>query len=520
MSKTNNTQKALNIFNAALVTPTYYVAFTSATIITSAILFRGFKGTPTQIITVVMSFLTICAGVVLLQLSKSAKDVPDAAVFSGDLNQLRTIAEQEQPESDPKADAIRGTASIVRRLSHARQKMELAEAKKLHEESHLQTLGEDEQVEYEWDGLRRRRTTLGSSHGRPSTLRALVRNPTLHPPLGMSYFPADQDDKLHAVHDNGRPSSARDSAFGGGFLGSLRTRARSMVPGSVRDSHGNLASPLPLHEMNTPAYESSTPRAITLHPDTAYYGASSTSDNERKSAYDSGLETIVSHDEEPRAFKGTFGNFGGISGLASSVAGGAGRAPSSAHLAAERPHQGAKRQFSFSNVFRRSHAHEEMATPEPNFHKQRLGLGSRGTSGSGHTKGATEEELHGLVEGDSASDVTRKFPEYEEEESYETPNPPKHVHEGGSRDPSRTASRDVTSGGVTRDPSPEEIGTGGGGGGGRIGTMKQKEQYERMKAKWEDGVRRGSPPLPPPAGKDKEGSGSGSDGRGGKPGYV
>jgi hypothetical protein len=37
-------QKALNIFNAALVTPTYYVFFTSSTIVTSAILFRGFKG--------------------------------------------------------------------------------------------------------------------------------------------------------------------------------------------------------------------------------------------------------------------------------------------------------------------------------------------------------------------------------------------------------------------------------------------------------------------------------------------
>ena len=105
-----------------MVTPTYYVYFTSSTIITSAILFRGFKGTVTSIITVVMGFFVICAGVVLLQLSKSAKDVPDTAVFAGDLDQLRTIAEQEQPESEPKADAIRGAAAIVRRFSTARQK--------------------------------------------------------------------------------------------------------------------------------------------------------------------------------------------------------------------------------------------------------------------------------------------------------------------------------------------------------------------------------------------------------------
>ncbi|EOD43372.1 hypothetical protein GTA08_BOTSDO12767 [Neofusicoccum parvum] len=90
--------KALNIFNAALVTPTYYVFFTSATIVTSAILFQGFKGTGTTISTVVMGFLVICSGVVLLQLSKSAKDVPDAAVFKGDLDQVRTVAEQEEPD--------------------------------------------------------------------------------------------------------------------------------------------------------------------------------------------------------------------------------------------------------------------------------------------------------------------------------------------------------------------------------------------------------------------------------------
>ncbi|CAG8159383.1 unnamed protein product [Penicillium nalgiovense] len=107
--------KALNLFNAALVTPTYYVMFTSATIITSAILFQGFKGTGIQIATVIIGFLQICAGVVLLQLSKSAKDVPDAAIFKGDLDQIREVAEVEEPESEPKADSIRGAASITKR---------------------------------------------------------------------------------------------------------------------------------------------------------------------------------------------------------------------------------------------------------------------------------------------------------------------------------------------------------------------------------------------------------------------
>ena len=104
--------------------------FTSATIITSAILFQGFKGTGIQIATVIIGFMQICAGVVLLQLSKSAKDVPDAAIFKGDLDQIREVAEVEEPESEPKADSIRGAASIIRRISTARRTMESDEARR------------------------------------------------------------------------------------------------------------------------------------------------------------------------------------------------------------------------------------------------------------------------------------------------------------------------------------------------------------------------------------------------------
>ena len=216
MREANSSQKALNLFNAALVTPTYYVYFTSTTIITSAVLFQGFKGTVQSIVTVVMGFLTICAGVVLLQLSKSAKDVPDAAVFSGDLDQMQTIAEQEQPETEPKADAIRGTAAIIRRISQARNRMEAKELKRLHEEKQaaaMEPISEDGVPQYEWDGLRRRRTTVGSRHGRsvasshPTSTTPFPPLPTsplppvspsgrmAHPPLGMSQFPEEDDEE-------------------------------------------------------------------------------------------------------------------------------------------------------------------------------------------------------------------------------------------------------------------------------------------------------------------------------------
>ncbi|GAB0133451.1 hypothetical protein EsDP_00001858 [Epichloe bromicola] len=196
--------KALNIFNAALVTPTYYVYFTSTTIITSIVLFQGFKGTPQQIVTVVLGFLTICSGVVLLQLSKSAKDVPDAAIFQGDLDQIQTIAEQEQPESEPKADAIRGTAAIMRRISKARMKMEARELERLREEKmaeNMAPISEDGISEYEWDGLRRRRTLAAGMRARAATspqpptpsIRTVASPSSPHPPLGMSRFPTEEE---------------------------------------------------------------------------------------------------------------------------------------------------------------------------------------------------------------------------------------------------------------------------------------------------------------------------------------
>ncbi|KAL4754707.1 hypothetical protein BDW72DRAFT_117386 [Aspergillus terricola var. indicus] len=184
--------KALNIFNAALVTPTYYVFFTSSTIISSAILFRGFKGTGMQIASVIIGFLQICAGVVLLQLSKSAKDVPDAAVFKGDLNQVREVATQEEPEFEPKADAIRGTAAIIRRLSTPRRNVEAEEARRYlreRQEDHLRPPADNEIVE--WDGLRRRKTVL--------TEKTQRRTPTPLPPLGMSRFPDDLSEDPHTT---------------------------------------------------------------------------------------------------------------------------------------------------------------------------------------------------------------------------------------------------------------------------------------------------------------------------------
>ncbi|KAJ6123295.1 hypothetical protein N7512_005760 [Penicillium capsulatum] len=213
--------KALNIFNAALVTPTYYVFFTSATIVTSAVLFQGFKGSATQITTVILGFLQICSGVVLLQLSKSAKDVPDAAVFKGDLDQIREVATQEDPEYEPKADSIRGTASIVRRLSTPRRHLEAEEARRFvhdRQEDSLKPPGENEIIE--WDGIRRRKTLLGEgpTMSRPHTPRSPSIKQQL-PPLGMSRLP-DPEEEDH------RPSTKHS---GHSFFSDIRSRAESTL---------------------------------------------------------------------------------------------------------------------------------------------------------------------------------------------------------------------------------------------------------------------------------------------------
>lgn len=140
------------------------------------------------ITTVIMGFLQICAGVVLLQLSKSAKDVPDAEVFKGDLDQVRTVAEQEEPEYEPRADTIRGGGALLRSISRMRTRREEAEAKTLRSEA-MSPIGENEMVQ--WDGLRRRKTVLEPGEHAPVP----QRTKTVHPPLGMSHFPVDDDDR-------------------------------------------------------------------------------------------------------------------------------------------------------------------------------------------------------------------------------------------------------------------------------------------------------------------------------------
>ncbi|KAL2820374.1 magnesium transporter NIPA-domain-containing protein [Aspergillus granulosus] len=339
--------KALNIFNAALVTPTYYVFFTSATIITSAILFRGFKGSGMQIATVILGFLQICSGVVLLQLSKSAKDVPDAAVFKGDLDQIREVATQQEPESEPKADAIRGAAAIIRRLSTPRRNVEAEEARRYfreRHEDHLKPPGEDEIVE--WDGLRRRKTVLGEKS--PTTLR---RTPTPLPPLGMSRFPDDWEESSQ-VSNNTQS-----------IINEVRSRASSILNSSwrpIQDDHHH--EPLPV----------SDPKAI----DASYVGSHLNPNTPRTVSW-------ADQDEQNH-----------------------GQTQDSSHLTAPEPPQ--HRHFSFQRIFNRSKSevdHQyQSASTSPTRSRSPQSPTRRGILRRTHRRiNTSEEERLGLVQGDTVA---------------------------------------------------------------------------------------------------------------------
>ncbi|KAI5206306.1 hypothetical protein AUEXF2481DRAFT_903 [Aureobasidium subglaciale EXF-2481] len=378
--------KALNIYNAALVTPTYYVYFTSATIVTSAILFRGFGGSTVGIVSVIMGFLVICSGVVLLQLAKSSKDVPDTALFKGDLDQVRTIAEQEEPESEPRADTIRGGAAIVRALSRKRTMKQLNEARNIASE-HMDPIGEDDTVYF--DGLRRRKTVSAPGEGRP-----IQQTKTSHPPLGLTHFPGDH----HTDSDS-------DDDVHPGFLPRFRRSKKKTRHPSGEHSLMDMKPPLTLKSQSTfstmPDDEPEREhvyglpaglRSPNLDTDTSYKGGgaihwtTSIDERERERAMSQG-SSLMPPKPPPHA----------------------------------RPDSSGKRTFSFQNVFHRNKHGDEDADDgsiRP-LSRGALSFASRKSSTSHHRpasrNNASEEERLGLVAGDAASPSASKSkqPKYE-----------------------------------------------------------------------------------------------------------
>ncbi|KAK4764850.1 hypothetical protein SAY86_025940 [Trapa natans] len=77
ITQINYLNKALDTFNTAVVSPIYYVMFTSLTILASIIMFKDWdRQNPTQIITEMCGFVTILSGTFLLHRTKDILDGP------------------------------------------------------------------------------------------------------------------------------------------------------------------------------------------------------------------------------------------------------------------------------------------------------------------------------------------------------------------------------------------------------------------------------------------------------------
>lgn len=75
LTQINYLNKALDTFNTAVVSPIYYVMFTSLTILASVIMFKDWdRQNPTQIVTEICGFVTILSGTFLLHRTKDMVD--------------------------------------------------------------------------------------------------------------------------------------------------------------------------------------------------------------------------------------------------------------------------------------------------------------------------------------------------------------------------------------------------------------------------------------------------------------
>ena len=357
-----------------------------------------------------MGFLQICSGVILLQLSKSAKDVPDAALFKGDLDQVRTVAEQEEPESEPKADAIRGAAAIIRRLSNSRQKAEAAEAKRVHEEKlkdQMEPIGENEQVE--WDGLRRRKTTISGPGQNLQTRK------TLHPPLGMAHFPDDEGEDAWP----GPNDTDVHGGFPGGLMNSIRRRAQttlfrgqSKTPGTVSEPGTSPTNRVAMMEIPPPGYMGDNNPARTRLA--AISGGAP--EGSHVFGLPQGLHRAGEDEATDSSQLSQVDQYGKPISWAETVEHENARPKGS--LAPNPPPHTTKRQYSFQNVFNRHKNDASIDSSHSARPSSRIGLGSRQGSKdhnrSSINKSATEEERLGLVKGDSAAMLP--LPDYTSDE--------------------------------------------------------------------------------------------------------
>ncbi|GBB93055.1 hypothetical protein RclHR1_02100004 [Rhizophagus clarus] len=117
LTEVNYLNKALNLFNTAMVTPVYYVTFTSLTILSSAILSQGFEAPPKSVVTVVMGFLVICIGIILLQYSKVSGIDSTGTLVASPTHTMNRDQRLSGSDYEPGISEIRASFGSIRRYS-------------------------------------------------------------------------------------------------------------------------------------------------------------------------------------------------------------------------------------------------------------------------------------------------------------------------------------------------------------------------------------------------------------------
>ena len=329
-------------------------------------------------------------------------------------------------------------------------------------------IGEDEQ--YEWDGLRRRRTVSTAASG------SIKRANTKHPPLGMTKFPDVDDDEI----------SNPDSEVHPGFFGRIGRKSRRSTNRTGRSGH----SPVPLRNVSPDKVDQDDEHHYTAAP-TLNVGHDGEMDTAYTGAGGDGHIHFAGDQSRDRA--------------TSQASGGLAPPKPPPHSANASTTAGpAKRQFSFHNVFGLRQRGDSVDSRPVS--RGALSFVSRASSRGNASeypgqKQATEEERLGLVHGDSE----RTLPRYDE-----VPEERESGDGGRSSDDWQ-----VTSG---TSSSPEQLGLSGDLGGARRG----RDPYGGERFDDDDDDVMYDEPLqsPPERFSGYQGGGSGHSGGSGRPAFM
>lgn len=254
LTEINYLNKALELFNTAMVTPTYYVLFTTCTLVTSVILYQGFKASAVDIVTVVAGFLVICCGITLLQLSKV-----DPETIQGKIDRKSTILlaaarstvhhdndeEKALEIEDPGIDTLRGGFGAIGSIHRA-----ISSRRSMRREGAFDPT----------DVVRRRNARQEAREGSEVGMGP-VRHQLYDAPM-----PNDFADKI-SVHSAGlqSPASPRDRGTSISFAGVDKLHRYPATPGATGATHENRASHIvPLHPPSPSIAPAQTPLSADI----------------------------------------------------------------------------------------------------------------------------------------------------------------------------------------------------------------------------------------------------------------